>query len=216
MQRIGYQFKDSKLLMRALSHRSVSSDNNERLEFLGDAVLGLIVAEQLFRHHPKSREGELSRLRSALVNREMLAKIAADLDLSSYIQLGSGEKKSGGSQRDSILSDAVEALIGAIYIDADYQTCQSCVLSWYGERIEDFSKLKAKKDPKSSLQEWLQAHKYDLPEYMADITGKAHAQTFRITCRVAGIDFETVGESTSRRKAEQIAAQQFLDKLNEQ
>lgn len=216
MQNIGYQFKDDQLLTRALSHRSSAAQNNERLEFLGDAVLGMVIAEQLFLHHPQSREGELSRLRSSLVNREMLAILADDLQLNDYIRLGAGEKRGGGARRNSILSDAVEAIIGAIYMDSDYATCQACILSWFDGRIDDFAKLEPVKDAKSALQEWLQARKLPLPDYTATTTGKSHEQTFFVVCSVSGIDFTTEGQGKSRRKAEQLAAQHFLDKLNEQ
>lgn len=214
-QRLGYQFKNSALLECALTHRSVPEKNNERLEFLGDSVLNFMIANELFLRHPHANEGELSRMRSILVNGEMLAQFAVDLDLSEGLRLGVGEMKSGGRYRSSILADALEAVIGAIYLDAGLEACRNCVLKWYGERFEDLSTLTAVKDAKSKLQEWLQARKLPLPEYGVEISGAAHAQTFRVKCQVKGFAFVAEGSSTNRRKAEQEAAQRFLEILNE-
>jgi len=214
-ERLGYKFKNIGLLENALTHRSVGGTNNERLEFLGDAVLSHIMADELYRSHPNAREGELSRMRSSLVKGDRIAELAKSLDLSSYLRLGVGEKKSGGQYRPSILADAFEAVIGAVYLDGDIDQCRLCVLQWYGESVEGLSKLTPEKDAKSVLQEWSQAHKYPLPIYEATTTGQAHAQTFHVTCRVEGLDHSASGVSTSRRRAEQEAAQHFLDLLNE-
>ena len=176
-QRLGYSFKNPQLLESALTHRSVGVDNNERLEFLGDAVLGFIIAHELYRRHPHAHEGDLSRLRASLVNGDILAQMAIDLGVSDYLKLGVGERKSGGKKRCSILSDALEAIVGAIYMDSDMTTCRDCVLHWYGETIDDLSQLTPIKDAKSELQEWLQARKLPLPDYQAAITGEPHAQT---------------------------------------
>lgn len=212
---IGYQFKDTDLLIRALTHRSIPGRNNERLEFLGDAVLGFIIADELFQRYPKMREGDLSRIRAALVNRETLAQMAKVLAIGSFLILGGGELKSGGQERQSILADALEAIIGAIYLDGGIDTCRRYVLRWFDQCFEDLSKLTPQKDAKSALQEWLQAHKLPLPTYKATVTGAAHSQTFHVTCRVAGLDYVTYGESGSRRKAEQLAARRFLGLLYE-
>lgn len=214
-QNIGCQFKNEQLLKCALTHRSIPKHNNERLEFLGDAVLGFIIAGELFQRYPNMREGDLSRIRSTLVNRETLAQLAKALHIGSYLILGAGELKSGGQQRQSILADAVEAIIGAIYLDQGFEVCQRVVLKWYDQFFTDLSQLTPQKDPKSTLQEWTQAHKLPLPVYEATVTGAAHSQVFHITCRVDGLKHVTHGKSTSRRKAEQEAAKRFLELLNE-
>ncbi len=214
-KRLGYEFRDISLLETALTHRSVYGRNNERLEFLGDAALNFIIGSELFKRHPNAREGELSRMRAALVNGEMLASFAKTLALSDCLRLGAGEIKTGGRQRESILADALEAVIGAIYCDGGMEPCQQCVLTWYGERFADLTEIKPSKDAKSALQEWSQAHKLPLPTYTSTATGQAHAQVFYVTCFVEGLPHTTTGESTNRRKAEQIAAQKFLELLNE-
>ncbi len=215
METLGHTFKDMALLERALTHRSIPGDNNERLEFLGDAVLSCIIAAELFQRHPGSREGDLSRMRSILVNGDMLGELAKDLDIGPHLHLGVGEAKTGGHQRKSILADALEAIIGAIYLDSGIDEARRCVLGWFGGRFDDLSGIAPDKDPKSTLQEWLQAHKYPLPQYDAEITGAAHAQTFYVTCQVEGLLHKSHGKSTSRRKAEQLAAQHYLELLNE-
>lgn len=215
MQTLGYQFKNIDLLRQALRHRSVGNENNERLEFLGDAVLSYIIANEVYLRQPKATEGKLSRMRSALVNGEVIAEMAKDLTINDYLELGAGELKSGGRERESILADAFEAVIGAMYLDGGVVQVQQCVLQWYGERFSDLSKFKPSKDPKSALQEWLQARKLPLPTYEAKTTGAAHAQTFHVSCIVEGFDLVTKGQSTSRRKAEQIAAAKFMDAIDE-
>jgi ribonuclease III len=212
--RIGYHFKDPALLEHALSHRSAGGMNYERLEFLGDAVLSVIIAEALFQHHPHASEGELSRMRSILVSGVHLAELAKQLELGSYVKLGQGEIKSGGQHRESILSDTFEALLGAVYLDSDIQTCRQCVFKWYGERLNELSQMHPAKDAKSHLQEWVQAHKFPLPIYAAEVSGKPHEQIFVVTCEVTGLSHKTTGTSTSRRKAEQLAARHYLDLLS--
>ncbi len=213
LEKIEYQFKDLELFESALRHRSAGFPNNERLEFLGDAILSTIIAEVLFHHHPQATEGELSRMRSILVNGAYLTEIAKELDLGSYIRLGSGELKSGGRQRASILADTFEALVGAIYLDSDIDTCRRCIFKWYGQRIDDLHELSPAKDPKSRLQEWAQAHKFSLPVYQATTSGKPHEQTFLVICRVEGLPHVGEGTSTSRRRAEQMAARHYLGLL---
>jgi ribonuclease-3 len=212
-QQLNYSFQNLQLLQCALTHRSVPGESNERLEFLGDAVLSFVVSAELYRLHPAAREGELSRMRSILVNGEKLAQFARELKLGDYLRLGVSETKSGGRGRESILADGFEAIIGAIFLDGGIEACKACILAWYGEAFESFSEVGVIKDPKSTLQEWLQARRLPLPFYEVVTTGAAHAQTFYITCRVAGLPYETKGKSTSRRKAEQEAAIHYLEIL---
>lgn len=214
MDKLQYQFNDAALLDMALTHRSVSGPNNERLEFLGDAVLGLVIAQELFARHPDAKEGELSRMRSALVRGETLAKLAKDLKMPTHLNLGAGELKNGGQHRQSILADAMEAVIGAVYLDSDFVTVKDVVLALYGNLFEGLSLLESTKDPKSQLQEYTQANKLPLPKYNAKITGEAHAQTFHVSCEILTLPHLTTGESSSRRKAEQIAAEKYLELLD--
>lgn len=214
-QKLGHDFNDSALLSSALTHRSVKAENNERLEFLGDSIVNFVIAEALFKKFPKEREGKLSRLRANLVNGETLAEIAQEFELGQYLKLGPGEVKSGGHRRTSILADAVEAIIAAIYLDAGMSTANDCVLRWYATRLETVHKGKTIKDPKTRLQELLQAKKRPLPSYdIAEIKGDAHDQTFLITCRVEGLAHFTEGKGSSRRRAEQQAAREFLSYLD--
>jgi ribonuclease-3 len=216
-ERLSVHFHDVELLHCALTHRSVRRQHNERLEFLGDAVLSFVVADALFRRYPELEEGELSRVRSGLVNGEMLAEVARRFDLGSDLILGMGEVKSGGQERDSILADAVEAIIGAVYLDSGIQAARQLILRFYDDQcFDDLKNAKLKKDPKSALQEWLQARKYPLPTYEAVTTGEAHAQTFDVTCTVEGLDAVTHGRSNSRRRAEQQAAEVFLAQLQKE
>lgn len=214
MEQLGYVFQDEMTLKRALTHRSMGLPNNERLEFLGDSVLGFVMAEALFKQHREGREGDLSRMRSHLVNGEMLGDLAQKLGLSDYIHLGLGEEKTGGRERLSIMADTLEAIIGAIYLDGGMKVVRECILSWYDLIVEDLSQLTPEKDPKSTLQEWLQARKFPLPSYETEATGKAHAQKFTTTCSVEGLPYKTVGKCRSRRKAEQIAAEKYLNELS--
>ena len=217
VSRIGYQFKQSELLQLALTHRSVSHKYNyERLEFLGDALLGMIVANYLYRVYPLENEGRLTRMRATLVRQEALGKIANDLKLSQSLILSTGELKSGGHHRESILADTVESIIGAIYVDcADLKLLESIVLKWYEPYLEYIEPTDQLKDPKSRLQEYLQARKKPLPVYeVVNIQGDAPNQHFKVECVVHGLS-NLVGEGSSRRFAEQAVAAEFL-KLLEQ
>ncbi len=214
LRKLNAQFSDTVLLEQALTHRSADSRNNERLEFLGDAVLGLVTAEALYRTYPQADEGELSRYRARLVRRETLAEIGFELDLGDHLRLGSGELKSGGFRRESILADALESIIGAVYLDAGFDAAIALVTRLLGERIEALDELIEVKDPKTQLQEYLQARQKELPEYeVHDVKGQPHAQTFVVTCRVSGLDDAVTGSGSSRRRAEQQAAQEALKKL---
>ena len=213
---LNYSFQDKALLKQALTHRSFDGHvNNERLEFLGDAALSLIITEALFQAYPKIREGELSHMRSVLVRGERLTELAKTLLLSHYLKLGVGERKQSSEVRHSILANALEALIGALCLDAGIEKCREIVLQLYGEDIIQLSQIKLEKDAKSALQEWLQSKKMPLPKYEVNITGESHAQTFEVICRVKGLSHETNGISTSRRRAEQVAAKNFLEFLHE-
>jgi ribonuclease-3 len=218
MKTLGYTFKNSALLQQALTHRSVGLSNNERLEFLGDSILNIIISQQLFHQFEYATEGELTRLRSQLVNGTSLAKIALDLKVDDFLYLGMGEKASGGHRRESILADTVEAIIAAIYLDShmDMKIVQKCVLAWYASRLDKLSLKELVKDPKTILQEWLQAHKYALPAYTLTKTeGKAHEQIFHIQCDVNALSISVEGVALSRRIAEQIAAQKILALLED-
>jgi ribonuclease III len=213
MQKLGYKFKDITLLQAALTHRSVKGKNNERLEFFGDAFLNFIIAEQLYILFDTAKEGELSRWRASLVNGETLAEIAKEFRLGEYLRLGPGELKSGGFTRKSILADALEAIIGAIYFDANFGVCRDRVLNWFKTRLKAIHPY-VEKDPKTKLQEYLQAKHLPLPRYeILALEGEAHAQLFHIKCQVAGFSFATEGTGSSRRKAEQFAAEKYLDLL---
>lgn len=215
MQRLGHQFNNIKLLLTALSHRSVGVYNNERLEFLGDSVLGFIVALELYQRHPQAQEGELSRMRASIVNGDVLAQLSIDLKVSDNLRLGVGERsKSRGTTQPSILADALEAVVGAIYLDAGLEKCHHCLLQWYGRRVDNLSQLTLKKDAKSCLQEWSQAQKLPLPVYEVRVGGKPHTQIFTAICYVEGLPYKTEGISTTRRRAEQIAALRFLELID--
>lgn len=215
--RIGYEFKQVDLLKLALTHRSVSHKHNyERLEFLGDSLLGMIIANYLYLSYPLENEGRLTRMRATLVRQEALGKIANDLQLSRSLILSTGELKSGGHHRESILADTVEAIIGAIYLDSnDLNQLQSIVLKWYEPYLDHIEPTDQLKDPKSRLQEYLQARKKPLPVYeVVDIQGDAPNQHFKVECDVTGLP-KIIGEGSSRRFAEQTAAAEIL-KLLEQ
>ena len=210
-KRIGYSFTQSALLMQALTHRSAKGDHNERLEFLGDSILGFVVAEKLFEQFPLVDEGDLTRMRSSLVKGVTLAEIGRDFNLGDHLILGPGELKSGGHRRDSILEDAVESIIGAVYLDSDLNTCKALILSWFASRLADIKPGNEQKDPKTKLQEYLQGRKISLPQYeVIATTGQSHNQEFTVRCLTSAIDKEVVSKGTSRRKAEQAAAEQVL------
>ncbi|MBV1885284.1 MAG: ribonuclease III [Gammaproteobacteria bacterium] len=215
-RRIGYQFKDPSLLELAMTHKSVSNRNNyERLEFLGDSIVNFLIAAKLFDKFEEAKEGQLSRLRARLVKGETLAMLARKLDLGNTLLLGSGELKSGGFRRDSILADAFESLIGAIYIDAGLERCETLVMEWYEDLLTEITLEHTEKDPKTRLQEFLQAQKKPLPQYtIVGIDGQAHAQIFRVACQIEGVDDAAEGVGPSRRYAEQMAAEKALELLS--
>ena len=209
---ISYQFNNLALLMQALTHRSFSGNNNERLEFLGDSVLNFIIAHQLYLRFPKLPEGDLSRLRAQLVKESSLAEIAFALNLGDQLKLGEGELKSAGWRRPSILADALEAIIGAVYSDGGFLNAEQLVLKLYAEKLENIDPKIIDKDAKSQLQEYLQGKKIELPEYtVIAIDGEAHAQTFKMQCVIAKLNIISIGEGSSRRIAEQQAAQSALE-----
>ncbi|MDR2851733.1 MAG: ribonuclease III [Burkholderiaceae bacterium] len=212
--RLGYRFADPRLLQRALTHRSFSSDHNERLEFLGDSVLNLAVSHLLFLRLAEMPEGDLSRVRANLVRQETLHRLALDLELSPLLRLGEGEVRSGGPRRPSILADALEAVIGAVYLDAGYAAAQALVHRFY-ESVEINPDMPAAaKDPKTELQEWLQGHKMQLPVYRVVATlGAAHKQTFDVECEVSERGWAERGIGGSRRAGEQAAAAAMLVRL---
>ena len=208
---LGYDFSELTLLDHALTHRSAASKHNERLEFLGDSILSIIISDALYHQFPKATEGDLSRMRATLVCGKMLAEIGFEFKLGDYLKLGLGELKSGGFRRESIIADAVEAIIGAVYLDSDLEVTRSLVLGWYKTRLETIQPIN-QKDPKTLLQELLQGYKKPLPVYkVTDIRGEAHAQTFTIECYVEELRKPVVGVASSRRKAEQLAAAQALE-----
>ncbi len=212
--RIGYRFQDVELVTLALTHRSKGARNNERLEFLGDSILNFTIGEALYRRFPDAKEGQLSRLRAQLVKGETLSEIAREFNLGDCLHLGEGELKSGGHRRDSILADAVEGLIGAIYIEAGIEICQQRILAWYNSRIQQQTLATTQKDPKTQLQEYLQARHAPLPEYnVIDISGEAHAQQFTVECRVALLKQPTCAKANSRRAAEKLSALRALQEL---
>ncbi|QIM62766.1 ribonuclease III [Pasteurellaceae bacterium Orientalotternb1] len=212
---LGYQFTNLDYLKQALTHRSAASQNNERLEFLGDSILNFAIGKALYEKFPKANEGELSRMRAALVKEQTLAIVARQFELGEHLKLGAGELKSGGHRRESILSDCVEAIIAAIYLDAGIDQAQERVYHWYETLLSEMKPGEAQKDPKTRLQEFLQARKMNLPDYQViDIKGEAHNQTFKVSCKIAKVDDVFIGTGTSRRKAEQHAAEQVIEKLN--
>ncbi|MDR5860325.1 ribonuclease III [Halomonas eurihalina] len=213
-RRIGHCFAQPELLELAMTHRSYGGRNNERLEFLGDSIVNFVIAEDLFQRFPQAREGQLSRLRARLVKGQTLAELAREMAFGECLRLGSGEMKSGGHRRDSILADAVEAVIGAIYLDAGMDTARTRVLSWFAERLETINLQDTQKDPKTRLQEFLQSRQVALPRYeVVSVEGEAHAQTFTVECHVEMLDEHTQGIGSSRRHAEQQAAEKALSKL---
>lgn len=216
-QSLHYEFSDERLLEMALTHRSATGNNNERLEFLGDAVLQLVISELIFQERAESSEGRLSRLRSSLVKDATLAQIGAEIGIGEHLVLGSGEKKTGGNRRASILADAVEAIFGAVYLDAGFDTARQLILRTYRDRIEDLPAGAELRDPKSQLQEFLQGRQLPLPDYrMEEVTGKAHKQLFEVSCTVDYLDLKTTGTGLTRRDAEQDSAAAMLAKIDEQ
>jgi ribonuclease-3 len=213
-EQLGYRFGDARLLQQALTHRSHSTPNNERLEFLGDGVLNCIVAAELYMRYAALKEGELSRLRASLVREQRLHEIAAGLALGDHLRLGEGELKSGGFRRPSILADALEALIGAVFLDGGFDAARDVVLRLYSLLLENAGPTAVEKDPKTQLQEWLQSRRFALPQYSVLATrGAAHEQQFEVECLIRELDLRTIGTGTSRRLAEQEAARSAYDQL---
>ncbi len=210
----GYSFADPALLSQALTHRSFGTPHNERLEFLGDGVLNCIIAALLFERFDELPEGDLSRLRASLVNQQSLHEIAQEIGLGGYLKLGEGEVKSGGAQRPSILADAIEALIGAAFLDGGFAGAKAMVSRLFERRLRGADPHAIGKDAKTQLQEYLQGRRMALPQYSVVATGgEAHEQNFRVECVVAELDIRTQGEGASRRAAEQVAAKRAYDEI---
>ena len=211
---IGYIFKQPALLQQALRHRSAGAPHNERLEFLGDSLVNLMVAESLFSHWPKADEGALTRGRANLVRESSLAEIARRLDIGDNIVLGTGEMKTGGHRRDSILADTLEAVIAAIYLDSNFETCRTTVLPWFEQQIRDIQPGKIDKDAKTRLQEWLQAKQLARPDYqLIESRGEDHARIFVVQCSTVEPDLCEQAEGSSLRLAEMAAAEKIMNKL---
>ena len=214
IRKLGLQFRNPALIRQALTHRSAHAENNERLEFLGDSVLGFVIAERLYQKFQEADEGVLSRLRATLVNQTSLANMARSMNLGDYLILGSGELKSGGYRRDSILSDAFEALIGALLVDQGMDACRVWILSLFETQIDGLSVRDWKKDPKTRLQEAMQARGFDLPGYtLKSVSGQPHDQSFLVECRVTPFEEASEGRGSSRKRAEQAAAEAVLERL---
>ncbi len=210
-QLLGHDFKDDALYLTALTHRSAAALHNERLEFLGDAVLNCAVAQMLFESHARADEGDLSRLRASLVSGETLARIAAEHQLGDYLRLGSGELKSGGFRRASILADALEALIGAVMVDAGFDAAAAAVRRLVEPRLRELPPAETLKDAKTRLQELLQSQGVALPAYtLVAVQGESHSQVFSVSCEVGSMHLISSGEGSSRRRAEQLAAERML------
>ena len=211
----GHRFADPGLLSQALTHRSAGAPHNERFEFLGDSIVNLLVAEVLFQRWPKADEGALTRARAELVREASLAVIARKLELGARLTLGPGEMKSGGHRRDSILADALEAVVAAIYLDVGFEACRNVVLPWFEESLAALPVGKPGKDPKTRLQEWLQGRQRPLPAYeLVSESGDDHAKVFHVSCTILDPTLTAQGEGTSRRNAEQAAAAALIEKLD--
>ncbi len=211
---LGYRFSDAELLNRALTHRSASAENNERLEFLGDAVLGLVIADAMYESKADAPEGILSRFRSELVCGETLAEIGREIAVGPQLIMGSGEYRSGGYQRKSVLANAVEAVIGAVFLDGGFVAAREVILRFYAGRLASLPDEDELKDPKTRLQEYLQSRQLVPPDYeLSDVSGAAHAQTFVVSCCIGSLELVTSGTGTSRRRAEQAAATAALEEL---
>ena len=207
-RRLGHAFRRPELLDQALTHRSHGARHNERLEFVGDAVLNCVVARALFERFPDLPEGDLSRVRASLVNRDTLADVARRLELSGAIRLGEGELKSGGNERPSILADALEAIYGAVFLDGGFEAARGVIDRTFAEVLGNADPSALGKDPKTRLQEWLQGRRLPVPAYrIVTVDGEAHAQTFTAECAIASLGIATLGQGASRRVAEQVAAE---------
>ena len=213
-EKLGYHFSDDQLLCMALTHRSAPGWNNERLEFLGDAILDVVVSEVIYRLRPEASEGVMSRIRASLVKDSTLARLATSIDLGEHLVLGPGERRTGGHHRRSILADALEAIFGAVYLDSGFERAREVILRTYGDMLETLPESASLRDPKTRLQELLQSRRIGLPAYeVENVTGKAHQQSFEVRCTVAAVDASTVGHGSSRRQAEQEAATRMLELL---
>ncbi len=213
-KQINYSFKNIDLLIHALTHRSANKIHNERLEYLGDSILSYVIAEALFERFPKVDEGDLSQMRSSLVCGETLAKMGQNFNIGDSMILGPGELKSGGHRRESIISDAVEAIIGAIYLDSDIQTIKQLILAWYQTRLVQIQPGIKQKDSKTRLQEYLQGQRQNRPVYLiVEVIGDDHDQEFVVQCKLENDNNQYLGRGVNRRKAEQAAAQMAIDKL---
>jgi ribonuclease III len=209
---LGHAFRRPELLRQALTHRSFAADHNERLEFIGDGVLNCAIARMLYDRFPQLPEGDLSRMRASLVNRDALQRHAVGLGLGAAIQLGEGEIKSGGAARPSILADALEAVLGAIFLDGGYAAAHAAIERIYAADVAAAATDSIARDPKTRLQEWLQGRRLPVPEYaIVTVRGEAHLQTFEVVCRIAALDIAVTGTGASRRAAEQAAAAQAYD-----
>lgn len=207
-----YVFAQTGLLENALTHRSAAGSSNERLEFLGDAILDLVISAEIYAIRPEASEGDLSRLRAYLVNDAALAELASELEVGKHLLLGEGERKSGGHRRESILADALEALFGAIYLDSGYDAARTVIEYCFASRLAELPDVESLRDPKTRLQEWLQARGRALPEYKLDlVSGKAHRQHFEVTCLLVDAGMSANGAGSSRRRAEQAAARSMLE-----
>ena len=215
-RRLGHEFREPQLLQQALTHRSYAPEHNERLEFLGDSILGCVIAKHLYASHPQLSEGELSRLRSNLVKEDTLVTLARQLGLGDHLRLGEGERKSAGSRRPSTLADAMEALFGAVFLDGGFAAAEKVVLGLYVPYLAEVDVRALGKDAKSMLQEYLQGRRIPLPTYTVVATqGAAHEQTFRVECSIPSLGITVHGEGSSRRNAEQQAAQEAVRQLHE-
>jgi len=214
---LDHQAKSPAHFITAITHRSFSKTHNERLEFLGDALLDLIIGEALFHQLPNEDEGKLSRFRAELVKGERLAQIATEIGLDQWVRLGTGEQKAGGRQRPSILAGAFEALIGAVYLDSDHQRCEKVVLKLFAKLLANIEELAKQKDAKTALQEWLQAKKLALPEYtVLASAGKQHKQTFTVELKVTSLNQAVQAQGNSKKQAQQLAAEKMLKLLQNQ
>lgn len=210
-QSLDYEFTNEQLLQQALTHRSAPGINNERLEYLGDAVLDFIISEAVYLQRPDASEGVLSRLRSSLVKDATLAELAVDLGVGEHLILGSGEKKSGGHRRASILADALEAIFGAVYLDSGFNEAKRIIQNAFADRLVEIPDSAERRDPKTRLQELVQSRQIALPDYQVEkVEGKAHKQTFGVRCTIAELDASTTGKGSTRRDAEQESAEQML------
>lgn len=213
-QVLGYQFSDSALMTESLTHRSAGGQHNERLEFLGDSILNFVIAHKLFEQFPQADEGQLSRMRARIVRKQALAEVSRAIKLGDYLKLGSGELKSGGFRRESIIADALEAVIGAVLLDSGFEASRDLILRLFAEMLETVTLEDELKDPKSLLQEYLQARQIALPEYdVICVNGPPHDQSFEVSCKIEGVEPDICGQGRSRRKAEQDAASKALSYL---